>query len=130
MENIRFNVNVESAAWNSSDSRWHLETAVGDKYSCDMLVGCTGYYAYENPHEPNFPGQGNFSGTIVHPQKWTPEHDKMIEGKRVALIGSGATAVTILPAIKDVASHVTLVQRTPSYIVARDSVFLVSRLHG
>ena len=80
-------------------------TGAGERYSCDMLIGCTGYFSYENPYEPKFPGQENFSGTIVHPQKWTPEHDRMIEGKRVALIGSGATAVTIFPGIKVYTIH-------------------------
>ena len=100
MGKIRFNVDVKSASWDSVDNRWHLVTGAGERYSCDMLIGCTGYFSYENPYEPKFPGQENFSGTIVHPQKWTPEHDRMIEGKRVALIGSGATAVTIFPGIK------------------------------
>ena len=87
-------------------------TGAGERYSCDMLIGCTGYFSYENPYEPKFPGQENFSGTIVHPQKWTPEHDRMIEGKRVALIGSGATAVTLVPAMADSgAGHVTMLQR-------------------
>ena len=86
------------------------------RYSCKVLFGCTGYYSYETPYEPGFPGQENFKGTIIHPQKWTSEHDKEIIGKKVALIGSGATAITILPNIADVASHVTMVQRTPAYI--------------
>ena len=66
-----------------------------------MLFGCTGYYSYENPYQPHFPGQENFIGPIVHPQKWTEEHDQQILGKKVAIIGSGATAVTILPSIAD-----------------------------
>ena len=86
------------------------------RYSCKFLFSCTGYYSYETPYEPRFPGQENFKGTIIHPQKWTAEHDKEIIGKKVALIGSGATAITILPNIADVASHVTMVQRTPAYI--------------
>ena len=71
------------------------------RYSCNMLFGCTGYYSYENPYQPHFPGQENFIGPIVHPQKWNEEHDQQILGKKVAIIGSGATAVTILPSIAD-----------------------------
>ena len=66
-----------------------------------MLFGCTGYYSYENPYQPDFPGQENFHGPIVHPQKWKKEHDDQILGKKVAIIGSGATAVTILPSISE-----------------------------
>ena len=128
MEKIRFNVNVESASWDSGDNQWHLVTGSGERYRCNMLLGCTGYFSYENPYQPNFlgvrrscisclsaycgcntrnnnatsliSGQENFLGTIVHPQNWTSEHDQILEGKRVALIGSGATAITIFPGIK------------------------------
>ena len=72
LDNIIFNANVETAAFDSSDNRWHLVTGEGLKYSCDMLFGCTGYFSYENPYEPKFPRQENFPGPIVHPQKWQP----------------------------------------------------------
>ena len=72
LDNIIFNANVETAAFDSSDNRWHLVTGEGLKYSCDMLFGCTGYFSYENPYEPKFRGQENFPGPIVHPQKWQP----------------------------------------------------------
>ena len=75
------------------------------RYSCNVLFGCTGYYSYETPYEPGFPGQEEFKGKVIHPQKWTEEHDKEIVGKKVAIIGSGATAVTILPNIADLVSH-------------------------
>ena len=129
MGKIRFNVNVDSASWDSGDNMWHLVTSSGERYSCNMLIGCSGYFSYENPYEPKFPGnyvhdesymsavccgstqmisdgkhniagQYHFAGKIVHPQKWTLEYDQMIKGKRVALIGSGATAITIVPGIK------------------------------
>ena len=92
-----------------------------------MLFGCTGYYSYENPYQPKFPGQENFTGPIVHPQMWNDEHDKQIMGKKVAIIGSGATAVTILPSISDQVSHVTMVQRTPTYIAAAPTEDPVSK---
>jgi len=119
---IQFNTDIKTADWKSEDNRWHLETTTGEKYSCKVLFGCTGYYSYENPYEPTFPGQENFPGVIVHPQKWTPEHDTMIKGKRVAMIGSGATAVTILPSIADEAAHVSMIQRTPTYIAGKPGV--------
>ena len=118
MEKIIFNTDIATAEWDSKDNLWHLVTDSGQKYSCDILFGCTGYYSYEKPFEPNFPGQENFPGKIVHPQKWTKEDDSEIIGKKVAIIGSGATAVTILPNISDSVSHVTMIQRTPSYIGA------------
>eukprot|EP00090_Calanus_glacialis_P002362 TRINITY_DN11755_c0_g1_i1.p1 TRINITY_DN11755_c0_g1~~TRINITY_DN11755_c0_g1_i1.p1 ORF type:complete len:497 (-),score=148.91 TRINITY_DN11755_c0_g1_i1:98-1588(-) len=119
MKNINFNTDISNAAWESADNMWHLTTASGKKYSCNVLFGCSGYYSYETPFEPTFPGQENFPGTIVHPQKWTAEHDELVVGAKVALIGSGATAVTILPNISDSASHVTLIQRTPTYIAGK-----------
>ena len=119
MDKIRFNTDIEKADWTSSDNRWHLTTTDGKKFTCNMLFGCTGYYSYENPYEPKFPGQENFPGEVIHPQKWTPKHDEMIVGKKVAIIGSGATAVTILPSISNIASHVTMIQRTPTYIAAK-----------
>jgi len=122
VKNIHFNTDIQSADWKSSDNRWHLVTKNGHRYSCNVLFGCSGYYSYETPYEPGFPGQENFNGTVLHPQKWTPEHDKEIVGKKVAMIGSGATAVTILPNIADVVSHVTMVQRTPTYIAAKPEV--------
>eukprot|EP00092_Neocalanus_flemingeri_P028947 GFUD01031430.1.p1 GENE.GFUD01031430.1~~GFUD01031430.1.p1 ORF type:complete len:497 (+),score=112.16 GFUD01031430.1:102-1592(+) len=122
MENINFNTDIETAAWVSADNRWHLTTTTGSRYSCNVLFGCTGYYSYETPFEPSFPGQEAFSGKIVHPQKWTKEYDELVVGAKVAIIGSGATAVTILPNISNDASHVTMVQRTPTYIAAKPEV--------
>ena len=87
-----------------------------------FLIGCMGYYSYENPHTPHLPGQENFSGKIIHPQLWTEECDQLIKGAKVAIIGSGATAVTILPSISNVAEHVTQIQRTPSYVAALPKV--------
>ena len=119
---LRFSTDIEFAGFTSEDNKWHLVTKSGARFSCDVLFGCTGYYSYETPFEPKFPGQDRFPGPIVHPQKWTEEHDKAIVGKKVAMIGSGATAVTILPSIADSASHVTMVQRTPTYIAAKPKI--------
>jgi len=114
---IRFNTDIRSAEWSTRDARWHLKTSDGIHYSCNLLFGCTGYYSYETPYRPKFPEEDSFKGPIIHPQEWTEEANEAIKGKKVAIIGSGATAVTILPNISDVASKVTMVQRTPSYII-------------
>jgi len=122
---IRLNTDIESAEFSSGDNRWHLTTTSGEKFSSSFLIGCMGYYSYETPYTPHLPGQENFKGKIVHPQQWTEECDELIKGAKVAMIGSGATAVTILPSITDVTEHVTLVQRSPSYVAAlprRDAV--------
>jgi len=124
-EMIKLNTNIETAEFSSQDNRWHLTTSQGEKFSCSFLIGCMGYYSYENPFTPHLPGQETFQGRIVHPQVWTEECDELIKGAKVAMIGSGATAVTILPCISDVVEQLTLVQRTPSYIAAlprRDAV--------
>ena len=117
-DSIQLNTDISSAEFSSSDQRWHLTTSRGQKYSCGFLLGCMGYYSYENPFTPQLPGQQNFRGKIVHPQVWTEECDQLVQGAKVAIIGSGATAVTILPSISDQADHVTMVQRTPTYIAA------------
>ena len=127
MDKIKFNTDVKTAVWSSSDKRWHLTTTTGTRYSCNMLFGCTGYYSYEHPYQPTFKGEEDFSGKIVHPQMWTSEHDKLIVGKKVAIIGSGATAVTLLPNIAKVSEHVTMVQRTPSYIAGKPDIDPISK---
>jgi len=121
-QNIHFNTDVESAAWDSKDNQWHLVTKRGKRFSSNVLFGCTGYFSYETPYEPGFPGQDNFKGKIIHPQKWDHQDDEIIKGKKVAMIGSGATAVTILPNIANQTKHVTMVQRTPTYIAAKPEV--------
>jgi len=118
IEKIMFDTDVRKAEWLSKDSCWYLTTSKGTQFSCNMLFGCTGYYSYENPYRPIFPGENNFSGPIIHPQQWNDEADNQIIDKKVAIIGSGATAVTILPNISHKTKHVTMIQRTPTYIVA------------
>ena len=124
---IRFQHRVLSASWSSQDARWLLEikTANGEilRCSCDFLYGCTGYYRYEAGYEPAFPGAERFRGQILHPQHWPPNLD--YANKKIVVIGSGATAVTIVPAMARTAAHVTMLQRSPSYILslpARDPI--------
>jgi cation diffusion facilitator CzcD-associated flavoprotein CzcO len=125
---IRFRHRVRSASWSSEDGRWLLEVETGAngetvQYTCDFLYGCTGYYRYDAGYAPSFPGTESFRGRLVHPQHWPEDLD--YAGKRVVVIGSGATAVTVVPAMANTAAHVTMLQRSPSYILsvpARDHI--------
>ncbi|RAK28053.1 cation diffusion facilitator CzcD-associated flavoprotein CzcO [Actinoplanes lutulentus] len=114
--NIRFGQRVMRADWSSSDSRWTVRTADGTVLTCDFLYGCAGYYSYTEGHQPDFPGISDFTGTLVHPQFWPETLD--YTGRRVVVIGSGATAVTLVPAMAADASHVTMLQRSPTYVTA------------
>jgi len=121
---IRFGHQVTRAEWSTPDSRWTLEVALaggGTKVLTCSYLGCsTGYFDYERGYSPEFPGADRFAGQIVHPQHWPEGLDW--EGKRVVVIGSGATAVTIVPSMAAKAEHVTLLQRSPTYMVSRPSV--------
>ena len=117
---IRFGHRVTGAAWSSADARWTV-TATRDgapvALTCNFLYMCSGYYDYARGYAPEFAGSGDFAGRIVHPQHWPADLD--YAGKNVVVIGSGATAVTLVPAMAATARHVTMLQRSPSYIVAR-----------
>ena len=117
---IKFGHRVESASWDSSTARWTLTVQHGDAtttMTCGFLFMCAGYYNYRHGHTPEFPGRERFNGTIIHPQHWPDDLD--YEGRRIVVIGSGATAVTVVPAMADTAAHVTMLQRTPTWMVAR-----------
>ncbi len=120
---IRFRHQVVRASWRSAAARWTLEVRGpgGEdlRFSCNFLFMCAGYYEYAEGYMPGWPGMDKFAGPIIHPQKW-PE-DLRYEGKRVVVIGSGATAVTLVPAMAETAGHVVMLQRSPTYIVARPS---------
>jgi cation diffusion facilitator CzcD-associated flavoprotein CzcO len=117
---IRFHHRVKRASWSSADALWTLEVERGGnervRFTCNFLLGCTGYYDYASGYTPDFPGAKNFRGRLVHPQQWPQDLDSA--GKRVVVIGSGATAVTIIPAMAETAAHVTMLQRSPSYILS------------
>ena len=120
-DRIRFGHRVVRAEWSSADTRWtiHVEKgASGERVelTCGFLFWCSGYYRYDEGYTPQFEGRERFAGTIVHPQHWPEELD--YTGKRVVVIGSGATAVTLVPAMVDRAEHVTMLQRSPSYVVS------------
>lgn len=119
--NIRFGRRVVSASWSTPDNRWTVrvaEEATGAEeiWTSTFLVGCTGYYDYDNGYRPEFPGEADFSGRIVHPQHWPEDLD--YRGKKVVVIGSGATAITLVPSMVDDAEHVTMLQRSPTYIAS------------
>ena len=119
---IRYDHRVKHAAWSTEDARWTVEAETGGgtvRLTCNFLYLCTGYYDYERGYTPEWSGMERFRGRIVHPQKWTDDID--YAGKRVIVIGSGATAVTLVPAMAEQAAHVTMVQRSPTYIVSRPS---------
>jgi monooxygenase len=120
---IRFQKRVARAAWSSAEARWLLDLQNGTQLSCGFLFVCSGYYRYDQGHQPRFEGMENFRGRVVHPQAWPQDLD--VSGKRVVVIGSGATAVTLVPALAATAQHVTMLQRSPSYIAslpARDPI--------
>ncbi|GAA1821408.1 NAD(P)/FAD-dependent oxidoreductase [Planosporangium flavigriseum] len=116
---IRFGHRVTHASWSTDDARWTVE-AVHDgepvRLTAHFLYVCSGYYRYDAGHTPDFPGIEQFGGTVVHPQQWPADLD--YTGKKVVVIGSGATAVTLVPAMTDRAAHVTMLQRSPTYITA------------
>ena len=128
IENIRTGHPVQSADYSSADDRWtvhvrHTATGQTRAFTCAFLFCCGGYYRYDAGYTPEFAGVERFSGPVVHPQHWPEDLD--YAGKRVLVIGSGATAVTLVPAMAETAGHVTMLQRSPSYIVslpARDGV--------
>ncbi len=125
IHNIRFQRRVVSANWSSETSRWQVVAKATDAsgaeheehYEARFLFSCSGDYSYDEGYRPTFPNEQNFKGQIIHPQFWPEDLD--YAGKRVVVIGSGATAVTLIPAMAKTAGHVTMLQRSPSYVVAR-----------
>jgi monooxygenase len=122
-QKIRFRTQVVAADWSSAESRWTLtlEETVGGAVqettlTCNFLYACAGYFNYAEGHEPEFPGIDDFAGEVVKPQFWPEELD--YTGKRVVIIGSGATAVTLVPAMAADAAHVTMLQRSPTWVGA------------
>ncbi len=122
---IRFHHRVIAAAWSSATARWTVDVERADlgdtiQLTCDFLFMASGYYAYDHGHQPDLADAARFRGRIVHPQSWPADLDH--RGQRVVIIGSGATAMTLAPAMAATAAHVTLLQRSPTYILSRPSV--------
>jgi len=120
-KHIRYQHRVTAASWSTQDRRWTVEVIRGDSgerltFTAGFLWMCQGYYNHARPYQPRWEGMDRFQGVIVHPQQW-PE-DLELAGKRVIVIGSGATAATLIPAIAEEAEHVTMLQRSPTYFFA------------
>ncbi|MCB1646741.1 MAG: NAD(P)/FAD-dependent oxidoreductase [Pseudomonadales bacterium] len=121
-QHIQYCLHVESAAWSTETSTWqveavHTQTREVVRFECNFLYMCSGYYDYAEGYTPEFPGRQRFQGEVVHPQKWTSEIN--YTDKKVVIIGSGATAVTLVPEMAKEAAHVTMLQRSPTFVVAR-----------
>jgi cation diffusion facilitator CzcD-associated flavoprotein CzcO len=117
-DKVRFGHKVVSAEWSSEEALWTVRAEHGGEtveLTCDFFYGCTGYYRYDEGYTPEFEGRERFQGQIVHPQHWPEDLD--YRGKRVVVIGSGATAVTLIPAMAPEAEHITMLQRSPGYVV-------------
>ena len=120
-DKIRFSRKVVNAQWSSQAAQWTLtvlntQSQSEEVFTCNFVHMCTGYYNYEQGHRPAFPGEKNFKGPVIHPQFWPEDLD--YENKNVVVIGSGATAVTLVPAMAEKAAKVTMLQRSPTYIVS------------
>lgn len=118
---IRFRHLVTKAEWSSKDGMWTVEASSAETgetvfYTCGFLFMCAGYYSYKSGYTPEFEGRDRFRGEIVHPQQWPEGLDH--RGQRVVVIGSGATAITLIPAIAEAAQHVTMLQRSPTYVLS------------
>jgi cation diffusion facilitator CzcD-associated flavoprotein CzcO len=119
-KHIRYHHLVKRADWSTQTARWTVEAEVAGKITtltCNFLFMCSGYYDYRGGYTPDFPGSESFAGKIVHPQFWPEDLD--YTGKKVVVIGSGATAVTLVPEMAKKAAHVTMLQRSPTYVVSR-----------
>ena len=119
-EHIRFGHKIQTADWSTEDSRWTITAEINHgeivRLTCGFLFTCTGYYRYDHGYVPDFAGMDDFKGTIVHPQGWPADLD--YKGKKVVVIGSGATAVTLIPSMAEDVGHITMLQRSPTYMAA------------
>jgi monooxygenase len=115
-QHIRYGHKVVSADWSTADARWTLTLANGGRMTAGWVMMCSGYYRYDTGHAPEFPGMDRFKGTIIHPQFWPDDLD--YTGKKIVVIGSGATAMTLVPAMAETAEHVTMLQRSPTYVAS------------
>ncbi|MEO0962913.1 MAG: NAD(P)/FAD-dependent oxidoreductase, partial [Pseudomonadota bacterium] len=121
-KHIRFSHKVISANWSTPDALWHIKAERGPmkepvNFTANFLFMCGGYYNYDEAFTPEFEGREDFKGEVIHPQFWPEDMD--YSGKKVVVIGSGATAMTLVPSMTDKAAHVTMLQRTPTYVVSR-----------
>ena len=127
-QHIHYQRKVVAAAWDSTTAKWTLtlENTSSDErreteiLTCNFIYSCTGYYRYDQGYTPDFPDADQFKGQVVHPQLWPEDLD--YSGKRIVVIGSGATAITLVPSLAKTAAHVTMLQRSPTYVLSRPDV--------
>ena len=134
-QHIQYERKVVAASWDSATAKWTLtlentgdldgSTAEPETLTCNFIYSCTGYYRYDQGFTPDFPDADQFKGQVVHPQLWPEDLD--YSGKRVIVIGSGATAITLVPSLAKTASHVTMLQRSPTYVLSRPDEDAVSQ---
>ncbi|MFN5880604.1 MAG: flavin-containing monooxygenase [Burkholderiales bacterium] len=126
-ERIRYGHKLLAADWSSKEACWTVRVQAKEEriLRCNFLLMCSGYYDYDRGYLPDFPGVERFNGKVVHPQFWTPDIEW--QGKRVVVIGSGATAVTLVPSMAREAAHVTMLQRSPSWILSRPAIDPIGR---
>jgi len=117
---IQYGVEIVKANWSTENSLWTLEANDGAIFTCNYIYMCAGYYNYDQAHEPKFDGLEQFKGEVLHPQFWPKDAD--YADKNVVIIGSGATAVTLLPNMAKTAKHVTMLQRSPTYLGSKSAV--------
>ncbi|WP_097459086.1 flavin-containing monooxygenase [Mangrovitalea sediminis] len=120
-DKVHYGLHITSADWSSVDQLWtltatHEKTGETRQFTCDFMLNCAGYYNFDHGYRPHFEGEENFKGDIIHPQFWPEDLD--YSGKKVVVIGSGATAITVVPAMAEKAGSVTMLQRSPSYVMA------------
>jgi len=115
-QHIRYGQQVSHVAWSSDEAAWTVDTGA-NRFTCNFLLMCCGYYSYKQGYTPEFPGRDRFQGEIIHPQFWPEDCD--YAGKKVVIIGSGATAVTLLPELAKDAASVVMLQRSPTYMASR-----------
>lgn len=131
---IRFRHRVVAADWSSADDRWHVRAERTDDHgavetielTCSFLFSCSGYYRYDRGYQPDFEGLDDYAGTLVHPQFWPEDLD--CDGRRIVVIGSGATAITLVPALAEQGARVTMLQRSPTYVVSLPGTNPATRL--
>lgn len=129
-DHIRYDRKVVSMDWHSGQGHWMvtLENAAGETFdlTANFIISAAGYYRYDQGHTPHFEGRDSFGGDIIHPQHWPENYD--VSGKRVVVIGSGATAVTLVPSLAKTAAHVTMLQRSPTWIASQPDTDWIANL--
>ena len=126
---IRYRHLVRGADWSTGDASWTVQAERGDtgevvRIRCGFILMCAGYYSYEQGYTPEFTGLDRFGGQVIHPQEWPEDLD--YEGKKVVVIGSGATAVTLVPEMSKKAEHIVMLQRSPTYMVSLPAVDIIA----